>query len=312
MKKRQIRTFLSITWLIFTLSLVCWWFIFVLENFGQDAGENLSRQHRMLFYEGFTLVLTVVIGGIVMTWLSYRDDQRHQKVKLFFANFSHDIKTSITRLRLQADILREKFEGDQSLKNNKGFQRLLRDINQLDLQLENSLFFSHADETKFYIEQLDLAHFLQDLQKEFDDIKIQWNQNAIIAVDHRAFRSILRNFIDNARKHGQAQAIEFFVTSSKKQNFIDIFIKDDGQGFKSEVHQKLGQTISPSKPEKGSGLGLHLSQFLMEKMKGQVSYKIENSRIQIQIHAQGEMMPVDQKNSRHPKKDLNQLGRNES
>ena len=106
MKTSRVRTLFSLIWLIFTLSLITWWFIFAIRNLNLDDLTD-SAKHYCMFYEGSTLLVTVLLGGIVMIGLSYRDDLRNEKIKFFFSNFTHEIKTSITRIRLQAEILIE-------------------------------------------------------------------------------------------------------------------------------------------------------------------------------------------------------------
>ena len=102
MKSSRVRTLFSLIWLVFTLSLVTWWFIFAIRNLNAEDLTDTAKHYRMFFYEGSTLLLTVLLGGIVMIVLSYRDDARNEKIKFFFSNFTHEIKTSITRISLKA------------------------------------------------------------------------------------------------------------------------------------------------------------------------------------------------------------------
>ncbi len=291
MRKLSVRTLLSMIWLVFTLSLVSWWFILAMRNISFDNESvnqaEMQRQHRMLFYEGLTLLVTVFSGGIVMTYLSYRDDQRHQKIRLFFANFSHDIKTSITRLRLQADIMSE----EKNAKENRQLQRLIRDIGLLDLQLENSLFLSHAEETHFLTEKISLNSLLESIQSEFDDIQIHLDKKVFVDADQRALRSVFKNLVDNARKHGEAKHLYVSVDKSPLASAnIRLNIKDDGKGLRLDISE-LGQGISPSSAEKGSGLGLYLSRTLIKKMGGNFRiHKDDRGQLNIEIEQKGEVI----------------------
>src|SRR5438309_10429254 len=92
--KPNLKTVLAIIWFAFTFSLVTWWWIFFLLRSRGDAS------HRMFAWEGSILIAAVLIGGIALILFSYRDQKRHQRLRFFFSTFSHDIKTSITRLPL--------------------------------------------------------------------------------------------------------------------------------------------------------------------------------------------------------------------
>ena len=265
MKTNQVRTILSLIWLIFTLSLVTWWFIFALRNLNIEDVTDSAKHYKMLFYEGSTLLLLILLGGIVLIVLSYRDDRRHQQLKVFFANFTHEIKTSITRIRLQADILHE----EKSLQNNKILQRLLSDVAKLDLQLENSLLLSHVSEASFLLEKINLKDMLNSIQIEFEDLKIQIQGNAVVEADSRALKSIFRNLFENSRRHGKASEVKVNVLSEGE--LIKVSVQDNGEGsFRKDV--ALGKEILSTSANQGSGIGLYLSKQLITKMDGDIAF----------------------------------------
>lgn len=265
MKTNQVRTILSLIWLIFTLSLVTWWFIFALRNLNIEDVTDSAKHYKMLFYEGSTLLLSILLGGIVLIVLSYRDDRRHQKLKVFFANFTHEIKTSITRIRLQADILLE----EKSLQNNKILQRLLSDVAKLDLQLENSLLLSHVAEASFLLEKINLKSMLNSIQIEFEDLKFNLQGDATVEADSRALKSIFRNLFENSRRHGKASEVRIGVAGDGE--FVKISVQDNGLGS-SRKDVVLGKEILSTSANQGSGIGLYLSKQLITKMNGDIVF----------------------------------------
>jgi len=267
MKTSQVRTILSLIWLIFTLSLVTWWFIFALRNLNVEDITESAKHYKMLFYEGSTLLLLILLGGIVLIVLSYRDDRRHQKLKVFFANFTHEIKTSITRIRLQADILLE----EKTLQNNKVLQRLLSDVSKLDLQLENSLLLSHVTESQFLTEKINLKEMINSIQLEFEDLKIQVQGDAIVNADVRALKSIFRNLFENSRRHGKASAVQVDVEKFEEDS-IRIKVQDNGVGNQRQ-DVVLGKEILSTSQNQGSGIGLYLSKQLISKMNGDILFE---------------------------------------
>jgi signal transduction histidine kinase len=117
--RTRIKTVLAIVWLLITFSIVAWWLVYSLQR--EDISESA---HRMFAWEGSILLACVLLGGGTMAFLTYKDEQRQHRLQFFFSTFSHDIKTSIARLRLQADVLEE--DAEQS--KNPVFKRLLHDI----------------------------------------------------------------------------------------------------------------------------------------------------------------------------------------
>lgn len=285
MKTSRVRTLFSLIWLVFTMSLVTWWFIFAIRNLNADDLTDSAKHYRMFFYEGSTLLVTVLFGGIVMIVLSYRDDMRNEKIKFFFSNFTHEIKTSITRIRLQADILIE----EDTNKSNKILNRLLNDIAKLDLQLENSLLLSHVNEAKFLSETINFKEMIQSIQVEFEDLKLNIDRNATINADSRAFKSVIRNIFENARRHGKATEVHCQI-KSLKDDLVQITIQDNGQGS-SRQEKQLGNEILSTSANQGSGIGLYLSKQLIVKMHGQIFFKTPSaSGFEVLLHLKGNLL----------------------
>lgn len=285
MRSNRIRTTLSSIWLVFTLSLVSWWFIFAMSSLNPSENSEVDKHYKMLFYEGSTLLVTVLIGGIVMIFFSYKDEQRHKKLKIFFSNFTHDIKTAIARIRLQADVLSEA----DDVKDNKVLSRLLKDISKLDLKLENSLFLSHTHETDLFIEKIKLEDLFVSLRFEFEDIQLNLHKKAIIEADSRAIRSVFRNIIENSRQHGKASILNINCLAMNNQN-IKLEIEDNGHGS-SRNSESLGNDLLISSDNQGNGIGLYLVKQLIIKMRGQIRFKTQiNNGFKVVIILKGSIV----------------------
>jgi signal transduction histidine kinase len=265
LRSGKIKTFLAVVWCIFTLSMVAWWWVYGLNS--HDSPDEILKKHRMFMWEGSMLIATVVMGGGSLIFLSYRDQKRHEQLQTFFATFSHDIKTSITRLRLQAEVLEE----DNAQKKNPVLQRLVGDIARLDLQLENSLLLSSSESANLLKEKLALSKLIESLRTTWAELEFRLSQDAEIIADKRALTSVLKNLIQNAVLHGQATAIEISVRKLNG-NKIEIAFQDNGQGFAGHL-ENLGIEMYPSANEKGSGIGLFLGRRLLTRMNGRIHFE---------------------------------------
>lgn len=259
-KKSNLKIILAISWSLFTASLIIWWWIWALEL----SKDNLQN-HRMITYEGTTLLTLFLAGSFSFVVYVWQDHIRNEKLKLFFSIFSHDIKTSISRLRLQAEILDE--EAD-SVKN-AGMNQLVTDIMKLDLQLENSLNFAHLNQTRFYIQEVKLSKIVSQIRSEFPDLNIQIQSDALIHTDVKIFTSILRNVLRNAELHGKASHIDISIKS--QSDFLEIQIQDNGVGFVGDT-QLIGKYFNPSKNKLSNGFGLFICRELIHKMNGKIYF----------------------------------------
>lgn len=263
----QIRLWLSVFWLVFTFSLTVWWWIFGFRQLRRLAAQippdQFVRDHRMLLWEGAILIGTVFLGGVSLVILANRDRIRHLQTKLFFGNFAHDLKTSMSRLRLQTEMHLE----DPS--DAKGMSRLIENINRLDLQLENSLWVARGEEQNLHFQNLKISDVLSYLRSEWPELEISLEKDAVITADEQALRSVLRNLVQNASLHGEASRIQ--VNVSEEKNKVILTILDNGKGYQGDW-KKLGKTFLSPKAQHGNGLGLYLTRFLVERMHGQIQF----------------------------------------
>lgn len=268
-------TLLAVIWLLFTVSLVIWWWIFVFFKTATiDPGSR-----RMILWEGGALVLVILAGGGALVYLTNNYERQHERMKLFFSTFAHDLKTSITRLRLQAELLQEQAAGGVD------FQPMMGNIQSLDLQLENSLWMSSMGNDEFMLEKFSLSETLSSLRNEFPEVTFDLNADAQVHADRRALRVILRNLVHNSLLHGEASQVNVRVKRVSPSK-IEIQVSDDGKGLKENI-AALGQGPLQRENSKGNGIGLYLTRQLLRKMSGDLSFS-NNSHFTNHILIPGE------------------------
>lgn len=268
-----------LVWLVFTASLASWWWIFALRELNLNASlvANQPNKHSMIMTEGFILVMMIVLGGGYLIYLIHQDQKRQERLQFFFSAFTHDIKTSISRLRLQADILTESSAEQPTL------QRLAKDIQRLDLQLENSLVLTNPD-APLLKEDVSLTKLLQVIRQEFPEMNFELTQDAVVRADSKALILIFRNIIQNAIIHGRATQIQISPRQQSSQHVL-LTINNDGSPFQGDL-LKLGREILSSDNSQSNGLGLFIVKNLTEKMLGKTLF-VNSSNFQIQITLPG-------------------------
>lgn len=257
---------LSLFWFIFTFSLVIWWWIFSLEQLELLTGvlnqHKFESLQRMLIWEGAVLVSAVFCGGFMLVMFTYKEKSRNQRLRNFFSNFAHDLKTSLTRLRLRTEVLAEKAESPE-------YRKLLEEVSRLDLQLENSLWVARGDSQKLYAQKISLSQTIGFLRVEWPELEIKLHQDAEVVADGHALKSIFRNLFQNAWLHGKATRID--IKPHPEKNQWRIAITDNGQGYAGD-NLRLGSPLLKSRSEQGNGVGLYLTRDLLERMHGRITF----------------------------------------
>lgn len=229
-----------------------------------ESMEYLKRK-RMLFWEGSFFLVAQLLGGFLMYHFMKKEDLKNQSIRNFFAGFSHDLKTSISRLRLQSDVLAE----DERFKNNKQIARLTKNINQLDLQLENSLWMSQLDSIKTMSETFLISKVITGIKSEFQEVTIELNKDEHLKTDFRALHFVFRNLIQNSMIHGGSSRIKIKIEDAGSQKVITVV--DDGSGVKEAL--SINDVIHfRFNDKKTSGIGLYLCSEILKKLNGKIEF----------------------------------------
>lgn len=274
--KDRIKVALACLWLAFTVALATWWMIFglrQLDRFNQLQATPAPQSHhyyQMLLWEGGVLIVLLLGGGSALISYVWRERRRHQQNEEFFAAFTHDAKTALASLRLQAESLREDWESEKpGAEPNPVLERLLKDTLRLQLQLENSLFLVNL-RSRLLPEALRVSRLVESLRYHWPDLRWQLQGDGLVLADARAVESVLTNLVQNAVIHGQAQQISLTVETGAGR-YLRLFVADDGQGFAGDYRQ-LGTLFLRPTRSSGSGVGLYIARQLVKRMSGTLHF----------------------------------------
>ena len=185
---------------------------------------------------------------------------------LMLAGVSHDLRTPLTRLKLQIEMLSDD-------KTNK---ELLSDVNEMQKMLETYLDFAE-DVTREKASKIDLELMIREIIKsdKRDNKKINFNKESTpIFFECRsiAMKRCITNLINNAGSYGN----EVLVSLDENKDGIIISVEDDGPGIKKEDYDQaikpfIRLDTSRNQNIPGSGLGLSISQDITSNHGGKMS-----------------------------------------
>src|SRR2546426_2172101 len=279
MERRRNRVVIALVglWVVFTVTLAGRWLIFglrqldLLNRLNLEGAVPLHRHYQMLLWEGGILIASLIGGGLALFYYARREQKRHAQVEEFFAAFTHDAKTALASLRLQAESLQEDYaESGQ----NRLLDRLLRDTVRLQLQLENSLFLVNLPHGKFFLEPITLSDRIEALRLHWPDLLITQRGDGLLLADARALESVLTNLVQNALTHGRATEVDFNVQRSDDR--LRVTVTDNGRGFPGDLGQ-LGKLFVRHARSSGSGVGLYIVRQLIKRMNGTIRFQSSES-----------------------------------
>ncbi|HKW00797.1 MAG TPA: HAMP domain-containing sensor histidine kinase [Vicinamibacterales bacterium] len=264
----------AVFWILLTVSLASWWMFFGLEQSRQLNALNapealrLANVQRMLVWEGATFIGLLLVGGVALLVSIRREQARQRAVSAFFMAFTHDLKTSLASLQLQAESLQEDWPDAARTPN---LSRLLEDTVRLGVQLENSLYFAQP-EGGLLLEPIPLERLVERTALDWPNLKVRVDGAATALADVRALESVLRNLFQNAVVHGGATEVSVSI-AQRPDGRINVTTRDDGRGAPPGVLRLLGQPFVGRGTASRTGVGLFVSRQLALRMSGDLRFE---------------------------------------
>ncbi len=178
------------------------------------------------------------------------------------SGISHDLRTPLTRLKLQLAMLNQK----EISKN------MSKDIDEMEKMLNDYLQFA---KTQVHEESqaIDVKDFIIKLVESFKNDKIHLlNNEKIFFVGRKnAVKRCLSNLINNGLTYGK----NVYISSSKTMNRLVILVDDDGPGIPTEQYRNVFKPFyrldkSRSLNKSGVGLGLSISEDIINSHGGSI------------------------------------------
>ncbi len=169
--------------------------------------------------------------------------------RLLLANASHELRTPLSRLRLGLELYEQR--QDPKLK-----AELARDIAELDLLIDEILLASRLDAAPaLQSETIDLLGLTAEECAHYEDCTLT-GEPVTMRGDARLLRRLVRNLLDNARRHG-APPVTVSLARQGGQAVLDV--ADGGAGIpEAEREQVFTPFHRVGGDGKGAGLGLAL------------------------------------------------------
>lgn len=172
--------------------------------------------------------------------------------KSLLANASHELRTPLTRIRMTVELMKE--SANPQRKN-----ALASDIAELDQLIDEILLASRLDAVREaeVDEEVDLLALAAEECARYDEAELH-GESASLRGDPRLLRRLLRNLLENARRHGKPP---IRVTVSRNDSDIEIVVRDDGPGVPADQYDRMFVPFyrnARGAEARGAGLGLSL------------------------------------------------------
>ncbi len=184
---------------------------------------------------------------------------------LMLAGVSHDLKTPLTRMRLQSE----------SIKDNKIKESLNNEIKHMNEMLTEYLDFTANQEisTKNIVNPIEaLIKIKNDLHFKDKDIELEVINDEESYVNENIFVRCMTNVLNNAVEN----STKIKIKAEAANNLIRINIHDNGLGITDEEKRNVFKPFyridkSRNQNVNNSGLGLAITKSLLNSINGKIN-----------------------------------------
>ena len=269
--------------ILFIILLGGWWLYLVfklaIKLKEMDSPILKGNLVMMVQWEGVTFLGTTIFVGIAMLYIFYQDAKKSRATQSFYASLTHELKTPLASMRLQAQVLNDlvkklEVQKDQKEKIDKYSQRLEEDSVRLENEIDRHLQLSRLGlKGEFNLSSLNPVGIIKKVFQQYPQLELDINEGDYsINADQSAFEMIIKNLIENTLRH-QPKSKSVKINIQENENDTLISYNDEGSKFTGDI-KKLGHLYYKHNSPAGSGIGLYLINKIMKRLRG--SFIVEN------------------------------------
>ncbi|MBN9050015.1 MAG: HAMP domain-containing protein [Rhizobiales bacterium] len=204
-------------------------------------------------------------AAVAFIEMKSRVERAFEQRTTMLAGVSHDLRTILTRFRLELALL-----GD-----NPETEAMRRDIDEMTAMLEGYMAFARGDLGEESA-PTDMAAFLDELKSDAERqghrATATFHGNPIVTVRPQAFKRCLANLVSNAARHAPSLAI----TGHSDHRYLTVTVDDDGPGIPAHQRDEVFKPFlrlddARNQDEGGTGLGLAIARDIARSHGGDIT-----------------------------------------
>lgn len=255
-----------------------------------DNKEALQNSKQFFIVSIFIFLLSVIAFTIISyylsRWMIKPSEKAIKNQKIFVANISHDLKTPITIIRANADLI------ENEVKNKKSIKYIQQETEKLNHLVNEMLTLTRIDNTisKENFKSFNFGDSLFDIVLPFESIAyekgIRFNINIDEVTDYFGDESNIQKLaeilIDNAMSYTTKGGI-VDVDAYENSKTVTLSVTNTGEPISDEKKVEIFDRFyraSKSRESTGNhyGLGLSIANTIVKKHNGKISIESKNGK----------------------------------
>ncbi|MEH2613893.1 ATP-binding protein [Bradyrhizobium sp. AZCC 1693] len=181
------------------------------------------------------------------------------------AGVSHDLRTILTRFKLELALIGDSPEVDG----------MRKDVDEMAGMLEAYLSFARGDSGEI-AQPTDMAMALEDLRSDAErhghTATVTFHGLPVVTVKPASFKRCVANLVSNAARHASTVSI----TGHRDHRYLTVTVDDDGPGIPANMREEVFKPFlrlddARNQDEGGTGLGLAIARDIARSHGGDIT-----------------------------------------
>lgn len=245
----------------------------------------------VIISESLVVILLFTIGNSIIR--TVEEVAKANKMKTEFVSIaSHQLKTPISEMKWQIELLLAKFSSGLSARQTEIMTEIAHSGEKMGRLVNDLLDVARIDQGQLALtkEKVNFCELVADAVKSQEFFAKAMNvellsscsiANVMVFVDKKRFSVVLDNLISNAIKYIDSKGkVEIFVENNN--GFAQICVRDNGVGIPKNEQDNITKKFFRSNNSiknrtDGTGLGLYIAKNIVEQSGGKLWFKsVEN------------------------------------
>jgi signal transduction histidine kinase len=228
--------------------------------------------------------------------LKLETEQSRQSIKQSVADIAHDLRTPLTVIKGNLQMLDKEELSPKARENLKISEQKADNLKEMvDEFFEMSVLESDSGPVEF--EKIDIVGFLAEFIVENENLIREKNltpeinfpeKSVFVKADRKMLERVFNNLMTNILKYAEES---FFLTVEEQESGCRILMGNKVKDPASiDVDRIFDRTYRADKARSvgGAGLGLYIAKLLIEKQKGSIGAELKDDKLIFEIMAPGD------------------------
>lgn len=256
-------------------------YIFSDNRTAKENSQNFFILSIIIFVIG--IIIFSAVAYLLSKWMIKPTEKSIQAEKEFMSNVSHDLKTPITIIKANADML----EGEYG--NNKQIEYIRQETAKMSSMVNETLTLLSIDSPtkKRVFEEFDLSSLIYEMVLPFESVAyengitfdISIEDGLMLFGDSEQIQRLISILMDNAMSYTNKNG-NVIISAFKSSSKINLSFSNTGEEIPHDKREKIFRRFYRDNEERGAsgnhyGLGLAIAHSIVQLHHGKISVKCE-------------------------------------